>query len=665
MAANAMSPGITHRTGGATTVARRRASDYDINNMVMPVSVGAKYVEHIRHEHISTPHWRLLPTNRNQVGGAGLAADGKQVTGPGQGGEAANANEELSSDEDTDDETYERRHAHLEAKEKERYLPAPSRKLLDPDSTPGGSGGNSIASLRGRPGKGKSAPVRGDSSGQAKTDSVGRNGEQVPSPLSVGNLLPLQHSLQAGDSRQVSPGEHPLLQIPTSPLPLFSGVPQGKRRRRGEGLGTPTSPSPRTFDTSQTSAIKIPFAASPSPLSSPLKLPGSFPSIVPSSPLAVTSASTAASTVSSTLATTVTATDVTVNLGLQGSPVLSCPPLAQPHLPLPLHHTSQVSIGEGFRRETTPPGPSPLNPSVSLPPVLPASQSYALNTSFNAPRAPSLLPPPQPANSVPILSAAAPTPSSGVPPPASVTAAPQSDPVLNSVATLPPLTKPESHLSPDVVLSSDAVFSPETKRSAVGPQLTSLSPSPIPLTPLLALPSSSPSFVPSAVPTREMEPTARSLFAPNTVPAATPPSSVGGRSPRGLPVSQSSQPPIADLLPPPLTNPGVQSAVTPVLTVRRESVTEVAGLSAAVSIRATEGGSSIGLQAPPDVGIKPGGGIISKAEGAGVAIGIGLNEAPRSTESKAPVGQDLAIEAAADVLSVIVSATESRATGTS
>jgi hypothetical protein len=39
---------------------RRKSSDYDINNMVMPVSVGAKYVEHIKHADIWTPHWRLV-----------------------------------------------------------------------------------------------------------------------------------------------------------------------------------------------------------------------------------------------------------------------------------------------------------------------------------------------------------------------------------------------------------------------------------------------------------------------------------------------------------------------------------------------------------------------------------------------------------------------------
>lgn len=44
----------------ASGLLRRKSSDYDINNMVMPASVGAKYVEHIKHADIWTPHWRLV-----------------------------------------------------------------------------------------------------------------------------------------------------------------------------------------------------------------------------------------------------------------------------------------------------------------------------------------------------------------------------------------------------------------------------------------------------------------------------------------------------------------------------------------------------------------------------------------------------------------------------
>lgn len=50
----------TARAGTGSGLARRKASDYDISNMVMPVNVGAKYVEQVRHEDIETPQWRLV-----------------------------------------------------------------------------------------------------------------------------------------------------------------------------------------------------------------------------------------------------------------------------------------------------------------------------------------------------------------------------------------------------------------------------------------------------------------------------------------------------------------------------------------------------------------------------------------------------------------------------
>lgn len=38
--------------------ARRRTSDYDINDMVMPVNVGSSTVQEVRHLNIETPGWR-------------------------------------------------------------------------------------------------------------------------------------------------------------------------------------------------------------------------------------------------------------------------------------------------------------------------------------------------------------------------------------------------------------------------------------------------------------------------------------------------------------------------------------------------------------------------------------------------------------------------------
>ena len=48
------------RTSSGSGLGRRKASDYDINNMVMPVNVGATFVEHVRHVDIETPLWRLV-----------------------------------------------------------------------------------------------------------------------------------------------------------------------------------------------------------------------------------------------------------------------------------------------------------------------------------------------------------------------------------------------------------------------------------------------------------------------------------------------------------------------------------------------------------------------------------------------------------------------------
>ena len=52
--------GSLGRTSSGSGLARRRASDFDINNMVMPVNVGATFVELVRHVDIETPLWRLV-----------------------------------------------------------------------------------------------------------------------------------------------------------------------------------------------------------------------------------------------------------------------------------------------------------------------------------------------------------------------------------------------------------------------------------------------------------------------------------------------------------------------------------------------------------------------------------------------------------------------------
>lgn len=80
----------------SSSVARRRNSDYDINNVVMPSNVMANYVEPARHAFIETPHWRFLDV--------ATVPDG-----------------ESSSDEDTDDELFRKRHAEMEVKERQQH----------------------------------------------------------------------------------------------------------------------------------------------------------------------------------------------------------------------------------------------------------------------------------------------------------------------------------------------------------------------------------------------------------------------------------------------------------------------------------------------------------------------------------------------------------------
>ncbi|KAL2634451.1 hypothetical protein R1flu_005930 [Riccia fluitans] len=120
--------------------ARRRSSDYDINNMVMPVSVGSKYVEHIKHADISTPHWRLVESIEN----ADQPADGS------------------SSDEDTGDEQFESRHADMEINERQQRYRVPPKKSPDGEG-PGIGKGRSFKLGKGK-GSGKFSGKSGNNS---------------------------------------------------------------------------------------------------------------------------------------------------------------------------------------------------------------------------------------------------------------------------------------------------------------------------------------------------------------------------------------------------------------------------------------------------------------------------------------------------------------------
>jgi len=76
------SSGSLGRTSSGSGLARRRASDYDINNMVMPVNVGATFVEQVRHVDIETPLWRI-------VGDANPAAQVSEEASSDEVGEAS------------------------------------------------------------------------------------------------------------------------------------------------------------------------------------------------------------------------------------------------------------------------------------------------------------------------------------------------------------------------------------------------------------------------------------------------------------------------------------------------------------------------------------------------------------------------------------------------
>ncbi|KAL3693237.1 hypothetical protein R1sor_006888 [Riccia sorocarpa] len=174
-------PGSVNSANGSlhkpSAQARRRSSDYDINNMVMPVSVGSKYVEHIKHADISTPHWRLIESTEI----ADQPADGS------------------SSDEDTGDEQFESRHADMEINERQQ------RYMVPPKKSPDGEG----------PGIGK---------GRASKSGIGKGSGKLSGK-------------SGNNSRSSGPSKSTAVESAESPdssiSPAFAGsIPKGKRRKR-------------------------------------------------------------------------------------------------------------------------------------------------------------------------------------------------------------------------------------------------------------------------------------------------------------------------------------------------------------------------------------------------------------------------------------------------
>ncbi|KAG0556183.1 hypothetical protein KC19_11G032800 [Ceratodon purpureus] len=107
-----LSPAIggTGRTGSG--LARRKSSGYDIDDMVMPQGAGTAHVEKVRHVDIETPQWRLI--------------EDAEQPGP-----------ESSSDEDTTDEHFRRRHAEMETDEHEQRSVIPVKKSASATHTVG------------------------------------------------------------------------------------------------------------------------------------------------------------------------------------------------------------------------------------------------------------------------------------------------------------------------------------------------------------------------------------------------------------------------------------------------------------------------------------------------------------------------------------------------
>lgn len=90
-----------------SSLSRRRTSEFDISNIIMPRNTMATYVEPVRHAFIEIPQWRLVD---------------ETITLDKPGGKD-------SSEEVTDDEVYTKHHKDMEIKEKHlRGFPHPARK---------------------------------------------------------------------------------------------------------------------------------------------------------------------------------------------------------------------------------------------------------------------------------------------------------------------------------------------------------------------------------------------------------------------------------------------------------------------------------------------------------------------------------------------------------
>lgn len=51
---------LSGKAQGGKSIGRRRVSDFDINNVIMPDTVMVNYIEPARHAFIETPNWRIL-----------------------------------------------------------------------------------------------------------------------------------------------------------------------------------------------------------------------------------------------------------------------------------------------------------------------------------------------------------------------------------------------------------------------------------------------------------------------------------------------------------------------------------------------------------------------------------------------------------------------------
>ena len=67
---------VSLKAHGSTSIVRRKNSDFDINNVIMPDNVMANYVEPARHAFIETPHWRPFESTLVSDGGSSFEVYG-------------------------------------------------------------------------------------------------------------------------------------------------------------------------------------------------------------------------------------------------------------------------------------------------------------------------------------------------------------------------------------------------------------------------------------------------------------------------------------------------------------------------------------------------------------------------------------------------------------